>query len=97
MLGRIEFLANATNFLIFVTFIAVNVSLIVLRRTDPGAARPFRVPIALRGVPVLPVIGIVASLGLLAQLEPAVLLTGLAITAAAAIAAVVGARLRSGR
>jgi APA family basic amino acid/polyamine antiporter len=97
MLGGIEFLANATNFLIFVTFIAVNASLIVLRRTDPGAARPFRVPIALRGVPVLPVIGIVASLGLLAQLEPAVLLTGLAITAAAAIAAVLGARLRTGR
>lgn len=83
----IEFLANATNFLIFVTFIVVDASVVVLRRTMPGADRPFRVPLAFRGVPVLPLLGIAASLGLLVQLEPAVLLTGLAITVAAAVAA----------
>jgi APA family basic amino acid/polyamine antiporter len=94
--AEIEFLANATNFLIFVTFIAVNASLVLLRRTDPDTPRPFRVPVSVRGVPVLPLIGIAASLGLLIQLEPIVVLAGLAIAGMAAAAAVlmVGRRPR---
>lgn len=90
--GEVEFLANATNFLIFVTFIAVNASVVVLRRTEPGAPRPFRVPFAIRGVPVLPLLGIAASLGLLVQLEPAVLLAGFAIAAVASAMGLLAAR-----
>ena len=61
----IEFLASATNFLIFLTFIAVNVSVVVLRRAEPDTRRPFRVPIAVRGVPVLPLVGVATSIGLM--------------------------------
>ncbi|NLX49757.1 MAG: amino acid permease [Methanospirillum sp.] len=92
--GEIEFLASATNFLIFVTFIAVNLSVVLLRRAEPEARRPFRVPVAIRGVPVLPLVGIATSLGLMSQLDPAVLLAGLAISGVAVVMAVQGGRRR---
>jgi basic amino acid/polyamine antiporter, APA family len=92
--GEIAFLANATNFLIFVTFIAVNASVVLLRRSVPDQPRPFRVPLSVRGTPVLPLLGIAASFGLLLQLESAVVLTGVAVTAAAAVAALAVGRRR---
>ena len=92
--AEIEFLASATNFLIFTTFIAVNVSVVVLRGAEPDTRRPFRVPITFRGVPVLPLVGVAASIGLMVQLDAAVLLTGLAISGGAAAMAVLNGRRR---
>lgn len=42
----------------------------------PTKARPFRVPFALRNVPVLPVIGILITLSLMTQFEPVVYMVG---------------------
>jgi hypothetical protein len=53
------------------------------------------VPIAVGGVPVLPLLGIAASLGLLVQLEPAVLVAGTVVALASGAVALVVAR-RSG-
>ena len=95
--AEIEFLASATNFLIFTTFIAVNVSVVVLRGAEPDTRRPFRVPVAVRGVPVLPLVGVATSVGLMVQLDPAVLLAGLAISGGAGAMAVLGDRRRRRR
>ena len=79
--GDIAFIANVTNFTLFVTFILINGAVIVLRYRSPGAVRAFRVPGTVGRMPVLPLAGIVSCFALLAAQEPAVLLFGLVLTA----------------
>jgi APA family basic amino acid/polyamine antiporter len=74
--GRIGFVANITNFTLFVTFFVVNASVILLRYREPDRARPFRVPGKIGSLPLIPVIGMISSLFLLAQLDFLVLLVG---------------------
>jgi APA family basic amino acid/polyamine antiporter len=62
-LGEIAALANAGT---LVAFIAVGVSLLVLRRTAPGAPRPFRMPFAILVAPI----GIGGCMYLFASLPP---------------------------
>jgi len=75
--GDIAFVANLTNFTLFVTFIVINAAVIVLRIRAPDAPRPFRIPGTIGRVPVIPVAGLVFSVFLLAQLEGTVLAAGL--------------------
>ena len=81
LLGDLTFIASVTDFAVYVVFIAVNATLIILRRRAPAEPRPFRTPGAIRGVPVLPVAGIIAALAMIPQLEPDSLLLGLALLA----------------
>ncbi|MEN6610510.1 MAG: amino acid permease [Methanoregulaceae archaeon] len=69
----ISVVASITNATLFITFIAINAALIVLRFRCPAVPRPFRVPFSVRSIPVLPVCGILFSLFLLAQQEILVL------------------------
>lgn len=78
--GEISFVANVTNFMLFLTFIVINAAVILLRLRAPGLTRPFRTPGTVGRVPVLPVLGIITSFALLTQLEPVVLLIGGALT-----------------
>ncbi len=57
--GELAFAAGASNFAIFVAFAAVCVSLTVLRYSRPELRRPFRLPIALGRLPLLPVLGLI--------------------------------------
>jgi APA family basic amino acid/polyamine antiporter len=50
-------------------FAAVNLALIRLRITLPRRERPFRVPLAVRSVPVLPVLGTIGIGVLLFQFD----------------------------
>jgi APA family basic amino acid/polyamine antiporter len=83
----VGFAAGASNFAVFIAFIAVNVSLVVLRYRAPAMVRPFRVRGTVRGVPVLPVAAAATNLALLASLEREVLLTGGALFIVGLIAA----------
>lgn len=65
----VSFLAEATNALLYGIFVLVNVLVIVLRRRRPDVERPFRIPGAFRQVPLVPVLGVVATLAAAAQLE----------------------------
>ena len=53
--GDIRFAAHSANFSIFIAFLAVNTTVAWLRRSRPEADRPFRIPLAIAGVPVIPV------------------------------------------
>lgn len=76
--GDFAVIAAVTDFAVYVVFLAVNGTVIVLRRTRPELPRPFAVAWAIRGVPVLPVLG-VGSVGLMmTHLEPLAILIGLA-------------------
>lgn len=61
LLGNISVVAGMSSLGALLVFITVNVALIVLRFKAPNQIRPFRVPLSVGKVPVLPVIAIVIS------------------------------------
>lgn len=58
LIGKVESVALMTNFLMFLTFLAMNVTVIYLRLKQPDLKRSFRIPGSLRGVPVISVLAI---------------------------------------
>lgn len=64
MVTDIGSLADLTNIGTLFAFILVCCGVIVLRRTDPGRYRPFRVPF----VPVFPIIGVILCAALMLSL-----------------------------
>jgi APA family basic amino acid/polyamine antiporter len=77
--GEIAYVANATNFALFLTFALINATVILLRMREPDIPRPFRVPLAVRGVPLVPLLGILFSFFLLLQIEIEIVLLGIGI------------------
>jgi APA family basic amino acid/polyamine antiporter len=82
LIGDLTLIASVTDFAVYVVFLAVNVTVIKLRITDPEHARPFRIPLAVHGIPAVPVVAIVATIMMIPQLEVRSLLVGLAMLAA---------------
>jgi APA family basic amino acid/polyamine antiporter len=78
--GDIAFIANVTNFTLFITFIVINAAVIVLRYHSPHTPRPFRIPCSIGRLPLVPVAGIVFCIFLLAVQDLAVLTLGLVLT-----------------
>lgn len=66
--GSIDTVANMTDFLLFLTFIAINASVIKLRFKE--TKKPdFLIPGSIGRVPVIPVLGIITCIGLTASME----------------------------
>jgi APA family basic amino acid/polyamine antiporter len=61
LFGNIEFVAEVTNFGTFVTFASVNLSTIWLRIRRPNWERPFKIPVSIGKVPLIPLIGLLSS------------------------------------
>ncbi|MHC1631263.1 MAG: APC family permease [Methanotrichaceae archaeon] len=78
--GDIAFVANVNNFILFVTFGVINAGLIALRYKEPDRSRPFKVPLNLGRLPLLPIMGIFTCAFLTLQLEPKVILVGSALS-----------------
>ena len=74
--GRIELIAEVTNFAIYILFVGVNLAVIRLRRLLPEEPRPFRAPGAVRGVPVTAALGVLTSVLLLFYIERTAWLLG---------------------
>ncbi len=68
LVGKIELIADLTNFVAFLTFIAINASVIVLRRKFPHSDKHFHTPGSIRKIPILPVLGIIFSAFMLLNL-----------------------------
>jgi basic amino acid/polyamine antiporter, APA family len=64
MLVDIGSLSDLTNIGTLFAFILVCIGVVVLRRTDPGRSRPFRVP----WVPLFPIVGVIFCLALMLSL-----------------------------
>jgi APA family basic amino acid/polyamine antiporter len=64
-LGDIELVAQIATITIFLTFFFVNLAVIVLRIRQPRLPRPYRVPLRIGRVPLLPVLGMGLTLSLL--------------------------------
>ncbi len=54
LIGNIEFVAGITNFGTFVTFASVNLSAIWLRYRKPKLKRPFKTPMTIGKLPIIP-------------------------------------------
>lgn len=76
--GEVGFVAQVTNFAVFVAFAIVNGAVIRLRLRDPDRPRPFRLPLAVRGVPATAVLGGAAALGLMLSLDAEAFVLGAA-------------------
>jgi amino acid transporter len=68
-IGSVKILAEMSSFAALVAFFAVNLVLIVLRYRMPSHRRPFRVPLAIGWLPVLPVLAIISIVTLLIHFE----------------------------
>ena len=82
--GKVETLASISSFATMIAFIAVNMALIRLRLIRPEIKRPFKIPLAIRSVPILPVLAIAVCIAFLFQFDKLVYLTGLIAFASAA-------------
>jgi APA family basic amino acid/polyamine antiporter len=80
-IGDIAFIANMTNFTLFVTFIVINAAVIFLRYRSPNTSRPFRIPLSIGRLPLIPLGGLVFCIFLLIQQELSVLGFGVVLTA----------------
>jgi len=65
LIGDIETVARITTIFIFITFIVVNLSVIVLRVKEKEMNRPYRIPVNIKNIPVISVLGIIMTLILL--------------------------------
>ncbi len=65
LIGAIETIARITTILIFITFIIVNLSAIVLRIREKDIKRPYRMPLNIKNIPVISIFGILMTLVLL--------------------------------
>ena len=72
--GDIGFIANVTTASVFVSFVFVNLSLIVLRYKEPKEERPFRTPLNIGKFPVIAGLGLATSLLMLAFTEVQILI-----------------------
>ena len=87
--GEIAFVASANDFILFSTFVVINASLIYLRYKDPDRPRPFRVPLRIGTLPILPALGILTSLFLISHLDGGAVLLGSAIALVGGVFALV--------
>jgi APA family basic amino acid/polyamine antiporter len=69
--GDLVTVANMTTAGMFIVFIVVNASLIVVRR-KPGHNPPFKVPLNIGKFPILALFGLITSIYLLLQFEPVI-------------------------
>lgn len=82
LLGDFTVIAAVTDFAVYVVFLAVNATVVILRRTRPDLARPFAVPGAIGTVPVIPVLGLASVVVMLTQLDPVAIALGTLLCAA---------------
>jgi APA family basic amino acid/polyamine antiporter len=69
--GDVAIASSVSSLATLLSFLAVAIAVIALRRRRPELERPFRVPLALRGVPLPAVLAIAAVLALATQFPPA--------------------------
>jgi APA family basic amino acid/polyamine antiporter len=78
-LGEFTVIAAVTDFAVYVVFLAVNATVIVLRHRRPDLPRPFAAPGTIAGVPALPVLGLVSVALMLTLLDRSAVALGLAL------------------
>jgi len=79
LIGNISLVAESANFAIFIGFAAVSLSLIALRFAQPDLQRPFRVPLQIGRLPLLPIAALASIAVMIANLRVEAVLIGIAL------------------
>jgi len=85
LFGEIAIIAKIAVFATLITFAMMNLSVIVLRFTEPTIERQYRIPLNIGKFPILPLFGLVITTYMLFQFEFDVLIVGLIIIALGSI------------
>jgi APA family basic amino acid/polyamine antiporter len=80
LVGNIRIVAELTNFGAFIVFMFVNLSVILLRFRQPGLKRPFRIPLSIGRLPILPALGALFCLWMLTYFNIETIAFGLLVT-----------------
>lgn len=80
LVGNIRIVAELTNFGAFIVFMFVNLSVILLRFRQPGLKRPFRIPLSIGRLPILPALGTLFCLWMLTYFNIETIAFGLLVT-----------------
>ena len=91
---RLSLVAAVTDFSVYAVFIAVNLAVLRLRRLLPDAPRPIQAGPSVGRWPVAPVLGLIATLAMMAFLEAAAWLIGGGLVLLALVAWITGRNLR---
>lgn len=94
-LGSLKILAELSSFAALIAFFTVNLTLVVLRFRLPELGRPFRVPLAVGRLPLIPVLAMTTILILLASFDAQVYALGAGVVAVIAIAFFLRRAIRS--
>jgi APA family basic amino acid/polyamine antiporter len=86
LLGELALIAAVTDFAVYVVFLAVNGTVVALRRRRPDLPRPFAVPGSVGGVPVIPVLGILSVVAMLGYLDTRAIALGTGLSAVGLLA-----------
>ena len=70
-IGDLTLVASVTDFAVYLVFVAVNLTVIVLRFRQPHRRRPFRVPLSIGWVPLPTLAALLAVAVMLPGLDPA--------------------------
>lgn len=76
LIGNLELIASVTDFAIYLVFVSVNVTVIVLRFRQPNVRRGFRSPLSIGRVPIFPLLGLAAVALMVPHLERTSVLLG---------------------
>ena len=89
LIGDLKLIASATDFAIYMVFLAVNVMVLVLRIREPGRPRPFRSPWSIGRWPVLPITGLIVTAWMISLLDRQGMVVGVGIFAIGIVLVVV--------
>ncbi len=79
LLGEIKLVALIADVGSFMIFMVVNISLIVLRYKKPNLKRPFKVPLSIGRMPIIPLLGLVSCFLMILHFEFYIILSGILI------------------
>jgi amino acid transporter len=85
-IGDVKILAELSSFSALIAFLAVNLALIILRYTSPNHRRPFRVPMRIGRMPLIPLVAIGSICLLLANFEAKIYFAVAVVLATTAVA-----------
>jgi basic amino acid/polyamine antiporter, APA family len=84
--GELKILAELSSFVALLAFLAVNLTLVILRYRMPEHPRPFRVPLSMGRLPLIPLIAMSSIVFLLVNFDSEVYLVGAGIVAVIGLA-----------
>lgn len=93
-IGDLSLVASVTDFSVYLVFIAVNVTVVLLRFWQPKRRRPFAIKGTVGRIPITPVLALATIAVLVPSLDPAAILLGAGVTASGVALYIAQQRLR---